>query len=120
MNSKKRILLVDDDRFIRSLVKLRLNEHDVVTLEDRVGVLESIKEKRPDVIVLDYMLEGGATGVEILRMIKKHDESLRVIMITGKSDDKIIDECILRGADFCYYKDENLNNYISDIVNNIN
>ncbi len=120
MSLQKRILLVDDDRFIRKLVELRLKEHDVVMLDDRVGVIESIQEKRPDLIVLDYMLEGGSTGIEILRMIKKYDETLKVIMITGKNNDDIISECIQRGADWCYYKDENLNNYINDITNSIN
>jgi len=41
-------------------------------------------------------------------------------MITGKSNESVINEAIEKGADFCYYKDVNLNNYIKDIINTIN
>ena len=58
--AKALILVVDDSPTIRQMVTKALSrgEYDVITAENGVKALASIKDHRPDLIFLDIMLPG--------------------------------------------------------------
>ncbi len=83
----KRILIVDDDKKLRSLIKEYLEgyEFQVYTHADGEGVLDSIRKESPDIVILDIMLP-GKDGLEVLKEIRAAS-SVPVIMLTAKGEE---------------------------------
>jgi len=78
------ILVVDDEKNIRKTLRSALMEegYRVTEAENGKTALSLIKEKRPDVILLDIWME-GLDGIETLKMIKKDDPYASVVMMSG-------------------------------------
>jgi DNA-binding response OmpR family regulator len=82
-----RVLLVDDEAPIIELVRGYLEREgmDVIEASDgRVG-LELIRERAPDVVVLDVMLP-GIDGFEVLRRAREFSDAY-VIMLTARAEE---------------------------------
>lgn len=83
----KQILIIDDDIKLIELLSeyLGQNQFETTFLLDGENALAEIDNRRPDLIILDYMMP-GKDGLEVLRDIRQvHD--LPVIMLTAKGDD---------------------------------
>ena len=80
------ILVVDDDKAIRELVKEYLNQNNFITstAKDSEDAEEKIKLIKFDLIILDIMMP-GQSGLDFL---KKHKNSLNtpIILLTAKGD----------------------------------
>ncbi len=90
-----RILIVDDEAPIREMIHtaLDLAGYDCVEAEDARKAHAIIVDQRPALILLDWMMPGNMSGIELCRRLKK-DESLAeipVIMLTarGEEDNKV-------------------------------
>ena len=88
--SKKRILVVDDDKLIRVVTQrlLELNGFDVRSAEDGPHALRMIPEFRPDLVVLDVMMP-ITNGYRVARMIKllvkhAHLRVPKVLLLTAR------------------------------------
>ncbi len=82
-----RLLVVDDDPAIREFLKNRLTMegYEVFDAEDAERALEILKELRDfDLILLDVIMP-GATGFDLLRIVKKDSmfSHIPVIMVTA-------------------------------------
>jgi len=81
-----RILVVDDNKLIRFVVSGDLNAlgHEVATAADGPSALLSFKERKPDVVILDYNMP-GASGTEVLRQMRSLPEGadIPVIFLSG-------------------------------------
>jgi two-component system phosphate regulon response regulator PhoB len=88
------ILVVEDDKGIRDLLKDMLEEADfsVELAGDTQKALAMLQRQLPDLIILDWMLP-GQTGMEWARRLKKDDRysAIPIIMLTARTeeDDKI-------------------------------
>ncbi len=87
----KKILIVDDEKNIRTLFRDELEEEGylVQTAGSGKDALERIEQDTPDLVVLDVRME-DMTGLEVLAEIRKIHDSLPVIMCTavrGLEDD---------------------------------
>lgn len=85
----KKILIVDDEPEIRSLVKetLTVDEFKILEAENGEVALRMIRDESPDVVLLDVMMPGTYNGLEVCRRIKK-DVSIKgtpVIFLTAVS-----------------------------------
>ncbi len=81
------IYCVEDDSGIRELIGYTLNSvgFETEAFEDAESFFAAMAEKKPDLVLLDIMLP-GTDGMEILKAVRKNDNSLPVIMLTAKSD----------------------------------
>ncbi len=81
MIEPRRILIVDDDAFIRRPLEfiLRAEGFDAESAVDGDECLRVVRERRPDLIVLDVMMP-GRDGFEICRELKS-DPSMREIPV---------------------------------------
>lgn len=100
-NSKKRILIVEDDEGIAALEAARLQRcgHDVLsarTAEEALTLLE--QSERVDLILLDYALSGDLTGLALLLIIKERGYTAPAILVTGFEDPKIIVQAMRAGV----------------------
>lgn len=89
--NKKQILIVDDESdFIEIMSAIVASwGYEVSTAKDGKEALEILKAKKPDIIVLDYLMP-GMDGVEVLKHIRGKDKDVPVIMFTAHPDMKVI------------------------------
>ncbi len=83
-----RILLVEDDAELRSLVEGRLREsgYNVRTAATGVEALARVEEQSPDLVLLDVMLP-ELDGLEVCRRLRSSHPLLYIIMLTARTDE---------------------------------
>ncbi len=81
------ILVVDDERNIRDLVRLYLEGAGYVVEEaaDGPSAIERHARSAPDLVVLDLMLP-GLDGMEVTREIRRHAET-PILMLTARAEE---------------------------------
>lgn len=97
-----KVLVVDDEvAFANTLAqRLKMRDLNVGTAYNGEEALSKVKEKEPDVIVLDLKMP-GMHGMEVLREIRKAYPNVQVIILTGHGTDKDEEEAKkLGGFDF--------------------
>ena len=82
------ILLVEDDTELSALVSGRLREggYEVVVAETGPKALEMVRERIPDLVLLDVMLP-ELDGLEVCRQLRAQYPLLYIIMLTAKTDE---------------------------------
>ncbi len=95
----KRILAVDDDLSILSVLKdlLEYEGYEVSTLSTGEKVMDEIKNHTPDLILLDVML-AGMDGRDICRSIKEKIETHDIPVILISATHNLSDSLKLKGA----------------------
>ncbi len=81
---KIKILIIDDEKNIRLTLRDILEDdgHQVVEAGSGEAGLDLLKQQNVDLVLLDVRLP-GMDGIEVLKSIRKTDEELDVIMISG-------------------------------------
>jgi len=82
-----KILVVDDEEQVRSLLVEHFQREGFVVLEAADGeeALQAVRRTRPDLVVLDVGLP-GMDGLQVLRRIRREDPGIGVIIVSGKSE----------------------------------
>ena len=91
MPDRRRVLVVDDEPDVLLLcrVNLEFEGYEVMEAADGVEAMSRVRERRPDVILLDVMMP-RMDGWQVLSELKS-DEELRdipVVMLTAKVQDQ--------------------------------
>ncbi len=89
--SKVKVLIIDDEVDYLALMQERIKSwgYDALTAESGKVGLALIKEQKPDIVVLDYLMP-EMDGTAVLKAIRKSDKNLAVIMFTAHADLKNI------------------------------
>lgn len=102
MNESKKILIVEDDQFLREFYQELFEEEGFfvdVAVDGETG-LKKIKEGDFDLVLLDIMLP-KKDGLQILRDLKisppKSGEST-IVVLTNLGQDAVIKQCFALGA----------------------
>jgi len=88
----KKILIIEDDKFLRELIsqKLLKEGYDIAEAVDGEKGVKSVKDEKPDLILLDLILP-GMDGFEVLVKIKEDSEIAQIPVIIlsnlGQKDD---------------------------------
>lgn len=97
----KKILIVEDDKFLRELIAKKLSEEGFIVEEASDGEegIRKIKEGRPDLILLDLILP-SIDGFEVLEKIKKDLETkpIPVIILSNLGQKEDIERGLKLGA----------------------
>jgi PleD family two-component response regulator len=90
--SKLRVLIVDDSKNMRMLVRTVLNAIGVTTVReagDGVAGLSELRSNPIDIAIIDWVME-GMDGLEFVRQVRSADDSpnlfLPIIMMTGHTE----------------------------------
>ena len=94
----KRLLIVDDEPLIVEV----LTEHfktayEIDTASNGADALTAVLRARPDLVLLDINMP-RMNGVEVLKDIKKIDESIPVIMVTANEQVALAADALKTGA----------------------
>jgi len=83
----KKLLIVDDKREIRQLVRatLEFDGWEVAEAETGDEAVDAAARHKPDLVVMDMMMPGTIDGMEATRRIKAAPETVdcKVIMLSG-------------------------------------
>ncbi|MEA3211013.1 MAG: two-component system, OmpR family, alkaline phosphatase synthesis response regulator PhoP [Chthoniobacter sp.] len=90
---KKHILVVEDDAHIRLGLcdALRAEGYEVAECRDGVQATPLLKQRKPDLVVLDIMLP-GKSGYDLCREIRAAKNSVPILMLSAKGQeiDKVV------------------------------
>ena len=100
--AKETILVVEDEEDIRELLKYNLEKEGYQVFGAATGEegLRAVRDRRPDLILLDLMLP-GIDGLEVCRRIRggAQTQHLPIIMLTAKGEEADIVTGLELGAD---------------------
>jgi len=96
------ILLVEDDAALAELVSWHLERegHEVVRTPDGEEALLLAEENAPDLVLLDWMIE-GLSGIEVCRRLRRGEGTAKVpiIMLTARGEEEDRIRGLTTGAD---------------------
>ena len=80
-----KVLVVDDDPAVQSMIKLVLEKagHDVVVAGDGRKGLRALESEAFDLLLLDIFMP-GMDGLETMRMVRQARPMLPIIVISGR------------------------------------
>ena len=100
--AKARMLLVEDDAALAELLiwHFRREDFDVAHTIDGEEALLLAKEQTPDIVLLDWMVE-GLSGIEVCRRLRRAPETQNVpiIMLTARGEEEDRVRGLETGAD---------------------
>ncbi len=93
------ILVVDDDKRMRSVLRSLLAEegHDVASCADGLEAIARCSETAYDLVITDLMMP-GAGGMDVLKACRKRHPETLVVLITGFASLETAIEAIREGA----------------------
>lgn len=104
MPSPMKILVVDDEQVMRDLFKrvLVLKGFPVTTAESGKEAIERVKVEVFDIAFIDIVMP-EMDGVETLRALKRVNQNIHVVMMTGFAVEDKVKEAMQNGAiDYLY------------------
>ena len=99
----KKFLIVEDDKINRLIMKKALQKTDAIILEAENGktALEIIRNKRPDLVLMDIQMP-DISGVEVIKTIRNSNDAIKntkIVAVSGYSQEKEINAFLDAGAD---------------------
>lgn len=113
-----KILVVEDDVGIAALERKRLERagNSVIAVATTEEAMAEIQKGGVELLVLDYMLPGGTTGLDFYEQIKNAGFNLPIIMVTGLSDEATIVKALRAGVHDFITKSVEYLDYLPDAV----
>jgi len=121
----KEILVIDDNSDIRKLISSILHDEGLHVREaaNFEQALFEINKKLPDVAIIDVKLDKGDNdGIELLEHLKKIDDDVPVIMISGHANVQMAVDSLKLGAfEFIQkpFSSERLLNFLNRAIENV-
>jgi len=87
------VLVVDDEPAVLDATSmlLEIEGFEVLTAACESEALECVSKQTPDLLITDYHLRDGKTGIEIIRSIRKQAcNNVPVILVSGDTSDAIV------------------------------
>ncbi|MFH1646716.1 MAG: response regulator [Chloroflexota bacterium] len=99
VNSRQRIMVVDDDQDMLRLLNrtLELEGFDTIVVADSDTALTLLDKVAPDLVILDTMMP-GTDCYRVLDLIRAHSE-VPIIMLTTEYEVESLRAALARGAD---------------------
>ena len=93
--ANEKIAIIDDDQDIRDSVQIILESqgYTVIGAENKTDGLALIKQEKPDLAILDVMMESFSDGFDLARELKADADlkSIPILMMTGAQEKTGID-----------------------------
>ncbi len=102
-----RILLVEDDRFLRRACEVSLRQRGfvVTTAADGEEALRKVRAEPPDLILLDLLMP-KMTGTEVLKALRAEEATreIRVLILSNSSREQDVEEIKTLGVSGYFVK----------------
>ena len=77
-----KVLIVDDDIAIREILKIMLNDFEVIEASDGERAVELYKKEKPDIVFMDVVLP-KKDGIQATKEILKIDPNAKIVGISA-------------------------------------
>lgn len=98
-----KLLCVEDSTTQQKIIAKFLQESnlDVVFTNDVNKAIQELKDKNFDLILVDFLLPGELTGLDLIKYLRKQvkDYDIPIIVMTAFGDEKRKEICLRSGAD---------------------
>jgi len=86
VDTKKRVLVVDDEPKIGNIlrIKLRLHGYEVITTTSGAEAVEIIRTQNPDIVLLDILMP-DVTGMDVLDRVRAFSQ-VPIVVFTARAD----------------------------------
>lgn len=103
MESKKKILIVDDHERLRMLVLATFKGNDdyhIIEAGSGEDAIQLASSENPDLILMDLMMPGKFDGLEATRILKGNEntQNIPIVFLTAKGQESDIDQGYQAGA----------------------
>jgi CheY-like chemotaxis protein len=126
MERRRRILIADDDPLILKTLGGFLQRHgyEVLTCEDGPAAVQKARAERPDLAVVDLMMESPRPticpifdGYTLMGWLRSMPETagMPVIVLTGANAPETSQRCVLAGACATIHKPANMERLLNTI-----
>lgn len=99
----KKILIIEDDKLISSLVQFRLKKegYDTMLVQDGNEGVDAIENFQPDLIITDVMMP-YKSGIEVIQYARKNNAEVPIIVLSslGEEEQVVLEAFNLGVADF--------------------
>src|SRR5882762_4208197 len=94
-----RILVIDDDQAVCEVFGEFLHEigHEPVIAHTAETALDTLREERPDAVLLDVCLP-GMSGLDFMKLEAVRDLRVPILVISGRATESQAQECLRAGA----------------------
>ncbi len=95
-----KIMIADDSDAIRLVLKdiLSIGEHEIVSeATDGEEAVNFYQEHNPEILLLDLAMP-KKDGLTVVTEVMQFDPKAKIILITASDDQKVINQCLERGA----------------------
>lgn len=100
--SKKRVLVIEDDPEIRSSFAMIVNSSQKFTVVNSYSncedAIKHLHTDKPDIVLMDVELPGGMNGIKGTKIIKEKSPDSDIIMVTVYEDSEMVYEALKSGA----------------------
>ncbi len=97
----KRVLVVDDEKFVRELIKIKLGRSGLIVTEATNGLeaVEMARRLKPDIILMDVMMP-KMNGFEACEKLKSLPETagIPIVMLTARGEQANLEKGLALGA----------------------
>lgn len=114
---KKKILIVDDQYGVRTLLSLALNKYIVKEAVNGQQALEILQDWQPDLIITDMKMP-GLTGLETIATIKERNINAKILLMTAYGDAISADNPNISGFISKPFDLDKLISLVDEIINN--
>lgn len=115
----KTVLVVEDNDFVMKLYRSCLDSLGVTIVHTKNGAeaADLVRQNRPAVVVMDIMLPGGVSGIDVTRSLKADEatKSIPIIVVTTLAIAGDLDRIREAGADAYIPKPINVENFVNTI-----
>ena len=116
-----KILIIDDAKFTRTMLKKMIAEfgHETIEAENGKVGLEKICSEEPDIVLTDILMP-EMEGTELLALLRETKMDVKVIVISANIQETIKDQCMNLGVSEFFSKPpdkEKLKEAIEKILN---
>lgn len=90
-----KILIAEDQALTALDLKYTLREFgfsDIIIARNGNEAVTEFKAKKPDIVLLDIMMEHGIDGIDAANEIKSFNKNVPILFLTGSSDQKTYNE----------------------------
>ena len=122
MNTKKKILIVEDDEFTIKLYTRLLTDagYQIVNTTNASEALDMAKREKPNLIIMDLMLMDG-NGFEVIKQIRneKNLNNVPIITLSNLGQETDINEAIKKGSNKYFVKSNTRFEEVVEAIKNL-
>ena len=118
----KLIFFVDDEPMFINLLEYTFkckNGYVTMTFNNGEDCINNLS-MNPDLVVVDFFLQGSVTGLDVVKTIKMTHNHIPVVILSGNDNDEVISEAKAAGVEKYILKDgyfiDNLIECVSEIL----